>query len=142
MSPCRWWLPTQPLTRRLAYIALSLMRSLHGKFDRLADVSLDEAKPEREKNVRAEQKNQQRWSPDKIAELSDKFFEFLHKTPCLRGKNYRFVVRKVSEKMAYLEISAEVIGRLIRSRQRPYPSKFPFMSLGARRLHSVKRQSS
>ena len=79
------------------------MRSLRGKFDRLADVSLDEAKPEREKNVRAEQENQQRWSPDKIAELSDKFFEFLHKTPCLRGKNYRVVVRKAREKMPPLQ---------------------------------------
>ena len=72
---------------------------LHGKFDGLADVSLDEAKPEREENMRAEQKNQQRRSPNKIAELSDKFFKFLHKTPCLRGKNYRVVVRMAREKM-------------------------------------------
>ena len=75
------------------------MRSLDGKFDRLAEVSLDEAKPEREKNVRAEQKNQQRWSPDKIAEFSDKFFEFLHETLCLSGKNYRVAARKAREKM-------------------------------------------
>jgi hypothetical protein len=75
------------------------MRSLHGKFDRFADVSLDEPKPEREKNVRAEQKNQQRRPPNKVAELSDKFFEFLHKTPCLRGKNYRVVIWKAREKM-------------------------------------------
>ena len=60
---------------------------------------MDEPKPEREKNVRAEQKNQQRRSPDKIAELSDKFFEFLHKAPCLRGKNYRVVLGKTREKM-------------------------------------------
>ena len=53
------------------------MGSLHGKLNGLPEVSLDEAKPEREKNVRAEQKNQQRWSPDKIAELPDKFFELL-----------------------------------------------------------------
>ena len=78
---------------------LSLVRPLDGKFDGLAEVSLDKAKPEREKNVRAEQKNQQRWSPDKIAELSDKFFEFLHETSCLRGKNYRVAVRKAREKM-------------------------------------------
>jgi hypothetical protein len=79
------------------------MRSLHRKFDGLAEVSLDEAKPEREKNVRAEQKNQQRRPPDKIAEFSDKFFEFLHETPCLRGKNYRVVVRKAREKMPPLQ---------------------------------------
>jgi hypothetical protein len=47
----------------------------------------------------AEQKNQQRRTPNKVAELSDKFFEFLHKTPCLRRKNYRVAVRKAREKM-------------------------------------------
>jgi hypothetical protein len=35
------------ISTELAYVALSFMRSLHGKFDRLADVSLDEAKAER-----------------------------------------------------------------------------------------------
>ena len=33
-----------------------------------------------------------------------------------------------------------IVGRLIRSRQRAYPSGFPSMSLGAGRLYSVKRQ--
>jgi hypothetical protein len=79
------------------------VRSLEGKLNGLPEVSLDEAKPEREKNVRAEQKNQQRWSPDKIAELPDKFFEFLHKTPCLSGKNYRVALRKAREKMPPLK---------------------------------------
>src|SRR5882762_2076433 len=94
----------------LAYIALSFVRSLDGKFDRLADVSLslDEAKPEREKNVGAEQKNQERWSPDKIAKLSDKFFEFLHETPCLSGKNYRVAARKAREKLAESKIDGIV----------------------------------
>jgi hypothetical protein len=75
------------------------VRPSDGKFDGLAEVSLDEPKPEREKNVCAEQKNQQRWSPDKIAELSDKFLEFLGKAPRLRGKNYRVVLAKAKEKM-------------------------------------------
>jgi hypothetical protein len=35
----------------------------------------------------------------------------------------------------------KIVGRLIRSRQRAHPSGFPSMSLGSRRLHSVKRQS-
>ena len=85
------------------------MRSLHGKFDRLADVSLDEAKPEREKNVRTEQKNQQRWAPDKIAEFSDKFFEFLYETPCLSGKNYRVAARKARERLPPLKNLAQFL---------------------------------
>jgi hypothetical protein len=87
----------------LAYVALAFVRSLNGQFDRLADVSLNEAKSKREKNVRAEQKNQQRRSPDKIAELSDKFFKFLHKTLCLSGKKYRVPVGKAREKMPPLK---------------------------------------
>ena len=87
-----------PLTRLTGLRRPNPRATFGRKFDGLAEVSLDEPKPEREKNVRAEQKNQQRWSPDKIAELSDEFFEFLHKAPCLRGKNYRVVLGKAERK--------------------------------------------
>ena len=57
----------------------------------------------------AEQKNQERRPPDKIAELSDKFFEFLHETPCLSGKNYRVKARKAREKYGMLNFDASVL---------------------------------
>jgi|SRR5438132_3444076 len=62
----------------LTDVTASFGRLLNGEFDRLPEISLDEAKAEREKNVGAQEENQQWRAPEEIAELADEFFKFLH----------------------------------------------------------------